>query len=315
MTKNGLEDDGRVFQADIEPQVIEFEKQTKRKGKSTGPRTARGKRQSSRNALKKGLFSKVVLLESESRPEYRALWVGFQEHFKPVGIPESLLVEKLATLAWRQRRLLDAESVEISRRMASVQTDTIKALEIQRLDYAAPDIEAVPGGLGVDTMRELRLIRTAIGRLTKYLRCAEADQPGNEEELERIRDIVFGAEKGNEDRDTREVLEISRIVAKFAAAKGCHDPEKASENFREALRAEIEGLEKLETGILALEMLRAKTKSKGALVLPERISDQFVRVEAHFSREFDRTLSQLERLQRIRKGQPVLPALRVEVDS
>jgi len=33
------------------------------------------------------------------------------------------------------------------------------------------------------------------------------------------------------------------------------------------------------------------------------------------SREFDRTLNQLERLQRIRKGQPVLPPIKVEVSS
>ena len=42
-------------------------------------------------------------------------------------------------------------------------------------------------------------------------------------------------------------------------------------------------------------------------------TERLLRYEAHLSREFDRTLSQLERLQRMRKGQQVLPPIKVEV--
>jgi len=41
--------------------------------------------------------------------------------------------------------------------------------------------------------------------------------------------------------------------------------------------------------------------------------DRFQRYEVSLDRSFDRTLSQLERLQRIRLGQPLLPALKVDV--
>lgn len=40
--------------------------------------------------------------------------------------------------------------------------------------------------------------------------------------------------------------------------------------------------------------------------------DRLLRYEAHLSREFDRTLAQLERLQRMRLGQPVPPKLEVQ---
>ena len=40
--------------------------------------------------------------------------------------------------------------------------------------------------------------------------------------------------------------------------------------------------------------------------------DRFLRYEAALERHFDRTLSQLERLQRMRLGQPVLPKLEVQ---
>lgn len=43
--------------------------------------------------------------------------------------------------------------------------------------------------------------------------------------------------------------------------------------------------------------------------------DLLLRYESSLERAFDRTLSQLERLQRIRKGQPVLPTLDVNVTT
>ena len=39
--------------------------------------------------------------------------------------------------------------------------------------------------------------------------------------------------------------------------------------------------------------------------------DRLLRYEASLERNFDRTLSQLERVQRMRLGQPVLPNLQV----
>lgn len=43
------------------------------------------------------------------------------------------------------------------------------------------------------------------------------------------------------------------------------------------------------------------------------VVDRLIRCEAHLSREIDRTLSQLERLQRIRLGHAVPPPLRLEI--
>ncbi len=43
--------------------------------------------------------------------------------------------------------------------------------------------------------------------------------------------------------------------------------------------------------------------------------DHLVRYETNLERAFDRTLSELERLQRIRKGQPVSPTLNVNLQT
>ncbi len=56
-------------------------------------------------------------------------------------------------------------------------------------------------------------------------------------------------------------------------------------------------------------------KETGSTVMKRPRSDRLLRYEASLERSFDRTLSQLERLQRMRAGQPVLPELKVRVSS
>ena len=80
---------------------------------SKGPRTAKGKAVASRNALKHGIFSSVLLLTSDSRESYDSLLSGLWEHFKPEGMIEEVLVEKLAVMIWRYRRLIATEKAEI----------------------------------------------------------------------------------------------------------------------------------------------------------------------------------------------------------
>lgn len=74
-----------------------------------GPRTAQGKQKSKRNALKHGIFSKVVLLNGEPRAEFDSLLSGLRTDLKPEGTLEELLVDKVAVLFWRLRRLIIAE--------------------------------------------------------------------------------------------------------------------------------------------------------------------------------------------------------------
>jgi len=78
-----------------------------------GPRTELGKQRASRNAIKFGMFSKVILLKGESRTEYNRLLARLWEAWQPQGAHEELEVEKMATTTWRQRRGFLAEGAEI----------------------------------------------------------------------------------------------------------------------------------------------------------------------------------------------------------
>ena len=76
--------------------------------KSTGPKTAEGKRRSSRNALKHGLLAREVVIRegdgAETQADFDALLADLCDELRPKGIIEETLVERIATCYWRLRR-------------------------------------------------------------------------------------------------------------------------------------------------------------------------------------------------------------------
>ena len=74
--------------------------------KGGGPRTVLGKQKSKFNASKHGIFSQVTLLKGEPRAEFDSLLSGLRTHYEPEGTLEGLLVDKLASIVWRHRRLI-----------------------------------------------------------------------------------------------------------------------------------------------------------------------------------------------------------------
>jgi hypothetical protein len=86
--------------------------------KSTGPKTAAGKRRVSRNAVKFGLFSKYLLVPHadglESQGELDELRSAMHSHFQPVGVLEEFWVEKIVVCCWRLRRALRTEGGHIA---------------------------------------------------------------------------------------------------------------------------------------------------------------------------------------------------------
>lgn len=85
--------------------------------KSTGAKSAEGKAIIASNALKHGLFTRHLVIEGEQVEDYHSLLGGLMTSLSPVGTLESLLVEKIASAIWKQKRLISAEqaSIELSR--------------------------------------------------------------------------------------------------------------------------------------------------------------------------------------------------------
>ncbi|MEM6415371.1 MAG: hypothetical protein AAF720_12030 [Pseudomonadota bacterium] len=81
--------------------------------KSTGPRTKDGKAASRRNAVKHGALSEVVVAQCEEHYFFDNLLESLVDEYEPYSATEKALVDRLALLFWRERRLARAERTEI----------------------------------------------------------------------------------------------------------------------------------------------------------------------------------------------------------
>jgi hypothetical protein len=72
---------------------------------STGPKTADGKANSSHNALKTGLTGHTVLLPSDDEAAYQSHIQAYIAEWNPIGIQEADLVQSIADIVWRLKRI------------------------------------------------------------------------------------------------------------------------------------------------------------------------------------------------------------------
>ena len=71
---------------------------------SKGPKTELGKQYSAQNALRHGLFSKSLVLETESPEGFAAVLAEHLERHRPVDAVEYGAVEEMVAVDWRRRR-------------------------------------------------------------------------------------------------------------------------------------------------------------------------------------------------------------------
>ena len=78
--------------------------------KSTGPQTIKGKTASRNNAFKHGLLSTDVIIPGEDPEIFAYLTSQLDVELEPVGFQEAEIVERMAILMWRLRRLYRVEA-------------------------------------------------------------------------------------------------------------------------------------------------------------------------------------------------------------
>jgi len=70
--------------------------------------------------MKHGILSRLVVLAHEDHVEYGDLLTALIEEHRPAGMTERTLIEELAAIIWRKRRVLMAEGAAINRGLRSV---------------------------------------------------------------------------------------------------------------------------------------------------------------------------------------------------
>ena len=286
-----------------------------RTGRGGGPRTSRGKEKSRRNSLVHGIFAKVTLLDDEPPAQFKALLRGLRDDFQPVGTIENSLVEKLATLDWRYRRFLQAETAEIEneKKFSSRKLDR----EHQERAEAAMLAVSVTGrkyGL-IEGVQNPVVLRRVLDHLMSLLGSIQLQgfDPDNDH---KIIDAVFGDKRTCgfrgfynlcSDPDRTSVSGVPEFK-EFDLP-----PEARKAKFLRYLVRVIKDFKRHQESLEGLSEEKEKLESQSSGVPESGRLDRLLRYEASILREYDRVLNQLEQLQHARKGQPVLPTLRVNV--
>jgi len=165
---------------EVSPQQLEANRENAQR--STGPRTAQGKRNSSKNALKHGLLSKELVIRSgegrESAKEFQHLLSQLREDLQPSGRAEESFVEIIAACDWRFRRALRAEAGEIVNGFADEET-----YRFHQVDRNLPGQEATEKILRYQTAI-LRQKSRAMADLEKLQRRRKARHAPNSQDVE-----------------------------------------------------------------------------------------------------------------------------------
>lgn len=83
--------------------------------RSGGPQTDAGKQASSRNALKTGAYSSLIVLPGESEEDFKAIEEQFRHDFLPRDIAEAAMVRNLAVITWKKLRVEKLEHAGLIR--------------------------------------------------------------------------------------------------------------------------------------------------------------------------------------------------------
>ena len=284
-----------------------------------GPRTPKGKARTKHNALKHGLFSKVVLLKNEPRAEFESLLNGLRSDLQPVGTLEIVFVDKLAALLWRQRRLLIAEGAEIQKGREFSECD-----KYQHDEAAAEDALlrcSLPYSMGLIRQISNPVVLQRCLDLLEELKTRIKSDDFDHEWNRTILTQIYGTSRTECSQIDILIFYLScfpkaletlgpdvRVLPQDSASL-----EKSKNRFLEGLEAEIERLNLYKSERALIESTRLKLASLSRGVPDAMQMDRLLRYAASLDRDVDRLLKQLERLQRMRLGQPLPPPVDVNV--
>ena len=244
------------------------------------------------NALQHGVLSRYTVLPWEEPTEYDALLQALADEHAPVGPTEAHLVEELAGVLWRKRRLRLAEA-STYRRALQATTDT------HRGTARAALVLTVRSSTEVDVSEALRHPTDSAQR---ELADIEADRNRTVAALARLKTDdgeAYAAALGIMDESTCEAWwnqltwepgDYEAGVTPFAAD---------ASNLNRYLETEImPWYEEQCAQIAARPIVRAQ--ALGESLDPDKL-ERLGRYEVHLDRKFERTLSTLLRLQELRR--------------
>ncbi|MFZ2301825.1 MAG: hypothetical protein WAW10_08145 [Gallionella sp.] len=237
------------------------------------------------NALKHGILSSQAVLPHENGGEFADLLAALIEEHNPAGMTERHLIEELAAIVWRKRRVLLAEGATINQGLKSA---------VKNAESVIPSAAPFQGGLtGKGT--DLRDVVTATpDEREESLQYADLDLKATQ----RARDILYKGGANAYEKARRALHEDSRDA---------WDSNVEDESYT----ADAEGLgawisewlmqfcSQQEVEARYQPAIKAQTLGEG---LQAHRLEKLNRYETHLDRKFERTLAMLLKLKQLRSA-------------
>jgi hypothetical protein len=137
------------------------------------------------NALKHGVLSRYVVLPWEDKAEYEAMLAAMVAEHTPDGPTEEHLVEELAGIIWRKRRVRMAEAALFREKIRQKASDylgpnNVASAALLPLTGASESKASIPQAIAattIETARELRDMKLDQGMTQRALNLLEAGGP------------------------------------------------------------------------------------------------------------------------------------------
>lgn len=244
------------------------------------------------NALKHGVLSRYTVLPWEDAEEYKALIAALTAEHAPQGPTEEHLVEEVAGIVWRKRRLRLAEAAAHRRGLEetfSSYRDTVK-MALAHLDATKPSERVIDAirATSRDTERDVR------------------DMEDHEAVTRRALDLLNSRRN---DAYEAALAELRADTREWWANQLARDPDELYGN-QEPASADVEGLRRFLEGEVMpwFEMRRKELANRplireqafGELLDPDKL-ERLGRYEVHLDRKLERTLAMLLRLKELRR--------------
>jgi hypothetical protein len=276
---------------------------------ATGPRTTAGKNQSKFNALKVKFFARATLLDGESAAEREDLRRGIWKEVRPETQSEMEETEHLFDLYWLRRRVRRAKDAELAK---AVQFSGQYSQEAQRQQaWDASHTGETTGGM-LRYQWNPYVLQEAIASLTFMRNALDGGGFSAENPYPWILRKLYGLDHNGE-------ASCDLLGDYHYCWLGACQMNASKEAWKKmavaAFDSEIQRLRDLETKAISTDEQRGMLETTAALLPANDVLDRIIRSEAHISREIDRTLNRLEKLQRRRKGQPEPPTLEVRLEE
>lgn len=301
--------------------IAKCEASRKNGAKSNGPATIVGKLNSRKNAQKHGLLSTAVILaEPESRQAITLLVKELTDDMKPEGKLEQLLVEQIAVCFWRLRRVLVAESGEIS--AATSRKLSRRESQNDELAFQMRGSLFTKNEISPDLARERasKLKKTSAGiaaalqLLEMVERCASLDGYFGSEYDDKVFNVFA------DDPYFYGFLLSQNKALRSAELNAATRDESISDVFAtisplSLIRAKIKDLSARQKETIRTEALEAEQLRRSLNLPSSAKSEKILRYETTIQRQLYKAMDQLERLQRQRQGEYVPPPAKLAIQK